>query len=185
MNLHPGECLCLWRPPGWRVVNNTGTWTAPAVPPSDGSDSDGEEFTVEDLSPDSPRWEDVDPGAAVEETPGIKCLLRCDVRLEDARELVKHCREEHALDLNGVRKKHELGFLQTIQLEFLRDEYLQPAMEDDALLYSIDELAGPEDAQDPLNVAANAEDEGSKKVDDWRYGGQEHEQNGIDARMTG
>ena len=39
------------------------------------------------------------------------------------------------------------------------EKYLQPVLEDDALLYSIDELADPDDAEDPLATAA--EDEGT------------------------
>ena len=42
------------------------------------------------------------------------------------------------------------------------DKFLQPVLEDDALLYSIDELANPDDPSDPLATAAD-EVEGAGK----------------------
>ncbi|KAK0946440.1 hypothetical protein LTR29_002202 [Friedmanniomyces endolithicus] len=167
-------------PPGWRVINNTGTWTAPAAPPDGGSDSeDGNPLTEEDLRPDSPGWEDVEEEV---EVASIKCLI-CDERLDGARKLVVHCMKSHNLDLDRIRKEHQLNFIATIQLvnyirsgvrsndtittdhlvnnpdAFRQDRFMQPVLEDDALLYSIDELANPDDPDDPLAQKSDNEDE--------------------------
>ncbi|TKA78292.1 hypothetical protein B0A55_04754 [Friedmanniomyces simplex] len=166
-------------PPGWRVVNNTGSWSEPAPPPDSGSDSDeGNSLTEDDLRPDSPGWEDVEEDV---EVASIKCLI-CDEKLDGTRKLVGHCRENHELDLDRIRKQHRLDFIATVQLinyirshvrsnnrvttdelinsgdVFRQDRFMQPALEDDPLLYSIDELADPDDLDDPL--AQKAEDEG-------------------------
>ncbi|KAK1064465.1 hypothetical protein LTR12_007080 [Friedmanniomyces endolithicus] len=158
-------------PAGWRVINNTGTWSAPAAPPDSGSDSeDGNPLTEEDLRPDSPGWEDVEEEV---EVASIKCLI-CDEKLDGARKMVVHCMEIHSLDLDRIRKEHRLDFIATIQLvnymrsevrsnntittdhlvsspvAFRQDRFMQPVLEDDALLYSIDELANPNDPEDPL-----------------------------------
>ncbi|KAK5722002.1 Ribosomal protein arginine N-methyltransferase rmt3 [Elasticomyces elasticus] len=166
-------------PPGWRVVNNTGSWSAPAPPrQDDGSGSDDEgDLTAEDLRPDSPGWEDVEVDEG--EVASIKCLI-CEERLEGARKMVGHCKEVHSLDIDRIRKQHKLDFIATIQLinyirsevksgltslnpdlnpyVFKQDKYMQPVLEDDALLYSIDELADPEDAEDPLAAEAKGDD---------------------------
>ncbi|KAK0345616.1 hypothetical protein LTR91_005602 [Friedmanniomyces endolithicus] len=158
-------------PPGWRVINNTGTWSAPAAPPDSGSDSEDDiGLTDEDLRPDSPGWEDVEEEV---EVASIKCLI-CDEKLDGARKMVVHCMESHSLDLDRIRKEHRLDFLATIQLvnyirfqvrsnnaistdhlisnpeAFRQDRFMQPVLEDDALLYSIDELGNPNDPEDPL-----------------------------------
>ncbi|KAK3628382.1 Ribosomal protein arginine N-methyltransferase rmt3 [Elasticomyces elasticus] len=171
-------------PPGWRVVNNTGSWSAPAPPRQDdssGSDDEGD-LTAEDLRPDSPGWEDVEADEG--EVASIKCLI-CEERVEGARKMVGHCKEIHSLDIDRIRKQHRLDFIATIQLinyirsevksgltslnpsiseadlnpdVFKQDKYMQPVLEDDALLYSIDELADPEDAEDPLAAEAKGDD---------------------------
>ncbi|KAK4948910.1 Ribosomal protein arginine N-methyltransferase rmt3 [Elasticomyces elasticus] len=166
-------------PPGWRVVNNTGSWSAPAPPrQDDGSGSDGEgDLTAEDLRPDSPGWEDVEADEG--EVASIKCLI-CEERFDGARKMVGHCKEIHSLDLDRIRKQHKLDFIATIQLinyirsevksgltslnpdlnpdVFKQDKYMQPILEDDALLYSVDELADPDDAEDPLAAEAKGDD---------------------------
>ncbi|KAK3068676.1 hypothetical protein LTR53_013563 [Teratosphaeriaceae sp. CCFEE 6253] len=158
-------------PAGWRVSNSSGSFSAPTAPPEDSDSDEGENvpgLTEEDLRPDSPGWEDVEED--VEKT-SIKCLI-CDEKFDGVRKMVEHAKG-HDLDFDSIRKRHNLDFIATVQLVnfvrrsvldgasagdlggekpevFQQDEYLQPVLDDDALLYSIDELAGPNDPDDPL-----------------------------------
>ena len=216
-------------PAGWHVQNSTGTFNAPAQSYSDEEDEgparprrgdDG--LDEEDLRPDSPGWEDVEPAEDLEVVE-VTCLCCGDVfRSSGAvREMVRHCKEVHGLDLDALRRRDceypfldprsvfasctrtvnmdwslcadmdaALDFFATIRLvNYIRhhyaqqpststtssqlpdtssaelwadDKFLQPVLEDDALLYSIDELADPDDPSDPLATADDEVEEAGK-----------------------
>ncbi|KAK5125968.1 hypothetical protein LTR85_011323 [Meristemomyces frigidus] len=168
-------------PAGWSVSNSTGSWTAPAYKEEDDDELQGEDgLEAEDLRPDSPGWEDMEDDT---EELNLKCLL-CDEKFNAVRAMVGHCKGTHDFDLDAIRKANKIDFYNTMKLiNYVRsqvqsgnsrpdcadpalwadDEYLQPVVEDDALLYSIDELADPKDSDDPLaeTEANSAEEEGA------------------------
>ncbi|KAK5114138.1 hypothetical protein LTR62_002708 [Meristemomyces frigidus] len=147
-------------------------------------------LTEEDLRPDSPGWEDVEDDS---EKDSYQCLL-CEVTKSKVREVVEHGKDVHNFDFDKIRKDHSLDFFGTLQLinyirtavkqhdpatldfanldkaTFVQDQYMQPTMEDDALLYSIDDLADPNDPKDPLaqqredDAEAQAGEGGGSKV---------------------
>ncbi|EMD00791.1 hypothetical protein BAUCODRAFT_29160 [Baudoinia panamericana UAMH 10762] len=158
-------------PPGWRVSNSQGSWSAPSAPQIDRhiEDDDGDDGGLDDeaLRPDSPGWEDVEDDT---EPTSFKCLL-CEDHFETVRQMVDHAQQNHDFDLDLIRTSNQLDFYSTIRLiNYVREQvrlganaieyshpaawadekYLQPVLEDDALLYSIDELANPENPDDPL-----------------------------------
>lgn len=55
----------------------------------------------------------------------------------------------------------KLDFANLEKATFTQDQYMQPTLEDDALLYSIDDLANPDDPNDPL-VQQREDDAGAK-----------------------
>lgn len=56
--------------------------------------------------------------------------------------------------INYIRSSHATNPSQTPDCShpklWMDDKYMQPVLEDDALLYSIDDLADPNDPEDPL-----------------------------------
>ncbi|KAK5133543.1 hypothetical protein LTR08_007582 [Meristemomyces frigidus] len=211
-------------PAGWRVQNSSGTFSAPAQSYSDEEDEgparprrgdDG--LDEEDLRPDSPGWEDVEPEGDVEVVEVI--CLGCEEVFGGGnggvRGMVGHCLRVHGVDLDGVRKGNAVDFLATIRLvNYIRhhyaqqpptqqtqqsttststttstpststpsssssppphpppsfstptlwaaDTFLQPVLENDALLYSITDLADPDDPSDPLAETEDVEAEGN------------------------
>lgn len=162
-------------PVGWTISNKDGAQAGPARRPSpdlEDSGSEGEEPGL-DIAPDSPGWEDVD--AEEDEDLNIKCLL-CPSVFPQASPVLDHCSMTHGLDLLALVKQHSLDFYGTIKLvNYIRsaaalnagavdtgspdlwqdDKYLQPVLENDALLFSLDEL-----------VESGAA-EGNGKVPDW------------------
>lgn len=91
-------------PAGWRVSNSSGDYSTPSNRVDDGDDDlEGDEgLEAEDLRPDSPGWEDMEDD--VEEL-SLKCLL-CDRKLNAVRAMVDHCKQEHAFNLDELRKMH-------------------------------------------------------------------------------
>ncbi|KAK4543263.1 hypothetical protein LTR36_005813 [Oleoguttula mirabilis] len=168
-------------PAGWSVSNSTGSYSTPAHKyDDDDGDDDGlrgdEGLEAEDLRPDSPGWEDMENDT---EELNLKCLL-CDEKLHAVRAMVDHCKQTHSFDLDEIRKANKVDFYNTMKLiNYIRsqvrsgssppdcvdpklwadDKFLQPVVEDDALLYSIDELADPKDPNDPL---AETQEEGAE-----------------------
>ncbi|KAJ5288009.1 hypothetical protein N7478_003695 [Penicillium angulare] len=113
---------------------------------SDESDSSNEE-----------GWEDVE--ADDESQPVVD--LFSDQLFPDVRSLLKECKEKHQFDLLKIQKDLDLDFLDTIKLvnyvrsevkagnkipdvssksKFADDAYMKPVLEDDALLYSLDDI---------------------------------------------
>jgi hypothetical protein len=96
------------------------------------------------------------------ETLHVKCLI-CEEFFNDASVMLDHCRSEHSFDFLEIRRLQNLDFYSTIKLvNYIRsvvkdgqppdvpdladpslwadDRYLQPALAEDALLFSLDEL---------------------------------------------
>ncbi|KAJ5561398.1 hypothetical protein N7535_004135 [Penicillium sp. DV-2018c] len=114
---------------------------------SDSSDTSNEE-----------GWEDVEPD---EESQPVVGLFTDEV-FPDARSMLKECKEKYNFDLLKIQKDLGLDFLDNIKLvnyirtevkngnnspdvssksKFEDDVYLKPVLEDDALLYSLDDIA--------------------------------------------
>lgn len=150
-------------PVGWTVTNQAGPQAGPARQPSpdfnsDDSNSDNDQQQNLDIAPDSPGWEDVE--AEETEDLQVKCLL-CSKTLPEAREMLSHCAEAHDLDFLAIVKREGLDFYGMIKLvNYIRssakagsetadtsnidlwkdDKFLQPVLEEDALLFSLDDL---------------------------------------------
>lgn len=165
-------------PVGWTVSNKDGARAGPArrssVDDSASEDDDGVQGL--DIAPDSPGWEDVEADDD-DEGLSVKCLLCLSV-FPNVKGMVAHCAAEHNFDLLAVIKRHGLDFYGTIQLvnyvrsrakEGVRDvdvsekgswedeKFLQPVLEEDALLFSLDELV----------EEVEGEEDGKGKVADW------------------
>ncbi|PGH37129.1 protein arginine N-methyltransferase 3 [[Emmonsia] crescens] len=129
------------------------------LPEDTHSDSDSGSSTSDplDLSKDE-GWEDVELD---EESEPIISLFS-DKAFPDARSMLNDCKENFHFDLLRVQKELGLDFLGTIRLvNYIRSEvkagnltpdvssaalfddarYLRPVLEDDALLYSLDDLS--------------------------------------------
>ncbi|KAI7534873.1 hypothetical protein KC331_g12323 [Hortaea werneckii] len=142
-------------PAGWRVSNSGGSWQAAAAPDRDDEDAAEigaeEGLEPEDLRPDSPGWEDVEEE---NEELQVKSLLDEQV-FPSVRAMV-----EHFLDFYSTLRL--INYIRTQVASrntkpdcsspqaWMDDKYMQPVLEDDALLYSIDDLADPNDPEDPL-----------------------------------
>ena len=151
-------------PPGWRVSNNEGSYSGPSRIENDNNEDNGSDSDMDedlDINPDSPGWEDVEPDADVE-TLRFKCLI-CDEIFNEAGVMLNHCRSEHSFDFLEITRLQSLDFYSTIKLvNFIRlavkegrppdvpdladpalwadERFLQPVLEEDALLFSLDEL---------------------------------------------
>ncbi|KAK7539469.1 protein arginine methyltransferase RmtB [Phyllosticta citribraziliensis] len=139
----------------------------PPTAPSDSSSDAGSDPL--DLRNEE-GWEDVEPDADVEDVR-VKGLFDETVEFKSVRELVEGTKKAAGVDLAEVVKRFGLDFYQRIKLvnyirsqvragnskpdlssaaAFADDKYLQPVLEDDALLFLVDELGDEEDAdQDP------------------------------------
>ncbi|PYH82803.1 S-adenosyl-L-methionine-dependent methyltransferase [Aspergillus uvarum CBS 121591] len=102
-------------------------------------------------------WEDVEPD---DETQPVVSLFS-DKVYPDVLSMLKETKDKHNFDLRGIRKEFDLDFLGTIKLvNYVRSQvkqgnmspdvsskdkfddelYLMPVLEDDALLYSLDDI---------------------------------------------
>ena len=151
-------------PPGWRMSNVSGAYTGPPPAPED-DNIDGDRSSASgddedlDIRPDSPGWEDVEPDA--EENLSVKCLL-CQQSFDQIPLMLQHCHETHTFDFLTIRKRHNLDFYGTIKLvNYVRtyaaqgvdaaldvsdprlwqdDKFLQPVLDDDVMLFGLDDL---------------------------------------------
>ncbi|KAK0103554.1 hypothetical protein ONS95_005571 [Cadophora gregata] len=142
------------------------TTGAQKYPASSGS---SENSDVLDLKNDE-GWEDAEPDQ--EEFQFISLLD--DEVFTDIHSMLKHCKEKHNFDFLEVRQKLGLDFYGNIRLvnyirsqvhgghkvsqavskaEFEDDKFLKPVLEDDALLFSLDEL--PEVTEDVQSANAD------------------------------
>ncbi|KAM5448038.1 Ribosomal protein arginine N-methyltransferase rmt3 [Microsporum audouinii] len=131
-------------------------------PPANHNDRDSDS---DDSMPEEPLdltrddgWEDVEPEEESEPVVG----LFTDKVYPDTRSMLDECKEKFDFDLVRVRRELELDFLGTIKLvNYIRSEvkngnmkpdvsstalfedekYLKPVLEDDALLYNLDDIA--------------------------------------------
>jgi len=131
-------------------------------PPIPDDDSENSDLDGSEIKPDSEGWEDLEDDT---ETVTVQCLL-CNERFPTAVAMIDHCKEAHGFDFVKIRQSHNLDFYTTIKfINYCRsevvagntspntddaslwsdDKYLQPVLEDDALLFSIDELGGGND----------------------------------------
>ncbi|RAK71033.1 protein arginine methyltransferase RmtB [Aspergillus fijiensis CBS 313.89] len=102
-------------------------------------------------------WEDVEPDDETQPVVG----LFSDKVYPDVLSMLKETKDKHNFDLRGIRKEFDLDFLGTIKLvNYIRSQvkqgnmspdvsskdkfddelYLMPVLEDDALLYSLDDI---------------------------------------------
>jgi hypothetical protein len=126
------------------------------------SDSAPEEEMGLDIRPDSPGWEDVE---ADTEDLKVQCLL-CPQQNQSAQAMTEHCQKIHGFDFIGSIKRHDLDFYGTIKyINLIRtrvkqgnpepttiapsdltpEELGRPVLEDDALLFTLDEIVSFED----------------------------------------
>ncbi|KAI6914690.1 hypothetical protein KC318_g1031 [Hortaea werneckii] len=142
-------------PAGWRVSNSGGSWQAAAAPDRDDEDAAEigaeEGLEPEDLRPDSPGWEDVEEE---NEELQVKSLLDEQV-FPSVRAMVEHFLDFYSTLrlINYIRSQVATGNTKpdcSSPQAWMDDKYMQPVLEDDALLYSIDDLADPNDPEDPL-----------------------------------
>lgn len=158
-------------PPGWRLSNSAGSWSGQLREEEQRDSTDSDESDERDdiggldVRPDSPGWEDLEDDV---ESVNVKCLL-CDLNFTFANLMLGHCKNAHEFDFLAIRQQHELDFYSTMKLiNYVRtavmrgvvspdvsdtklwtgDEYLQPALGDDALLFSLDELVDFGQGQD-------------------------------------
>ncbi|KAJ6028255.1 hypothetical protein N7540_003831 [Penicillium herquei] len=132
-----------------------------AEPPVEDVHADSRSVSDESDSSNEEGWEDVE---ADDETQPVVDLFSAEV-FPDVRSLLKQCKEKHQFDLLKIQKDLDLDFLDTIKLvnyvrsevkagnrtpdvssksKFEDDLYLKPVLEDDALLYSLDDIAEEE-----------------------------------------
>ncbi|KAL2863634.1 protein arginine methyltransferase RmtB [Aspergillus lucknowensis] len=134
-------------------------------------DMDRDSVTSEDSDvTDEEGWEDVEPDDETQPVIG----LFSDRVYPDVRSMLKESKEKHDFDLRGIQRELDLDYLDTIKLvnyirsqvksgnltpdvsskDKFRDEiYLKPVLEDDALLYSLDDFDA-EEAGEPGGTQA-------------------------------
>ena len=116
-------------------------------------------------------WEDVEPD---NEAVAIQSLFD-ERKFDNVKAVMEYCKENYDFDLLAVRRRLQLDFLGTIKLiNYIRSEaargnskpdisssggfsdekYLKPVIEDDALLYSLDDL----EDEDEVSVAPTNSD---------------------------
>ncbi|KAJ5674079.1 Ribosomal protein arginine N-methyltransferase rmt3 [Penicillium macrosclerotiorum] len=120
--------------------------------------ADSRSLSDDSDSSDEEGWEDVEPDDESQPVVG----LFSDVVFPDVRSMLKECKEKNNFDLVKIQKELDLDFLDTIKLvnyvrsevkagnstpdvssksKFADDAFLKPVLEDDALLYSLDDIA--------------------------------------------
>lgn len=130
--------------------------TVPEVEKYASSSGSSENSDILDLEDDG-GWEDAEPDQ--EETQFIS--LMDDEVFTDINVMLSHCKEKYGFDLLEVRQRLGLDFYGDIKLvnyirsqvrsgqnvnarisreDFDNEKYLKPVLEDDALLFSLDEL---------------------------------------------
>ncbi|KAF1813624.1 protein methyltransferase [Eremomyces bilateralis CBS 781.70] len=126
-------------------------------------------------------WEDVEPE---EEIISVKSFFD-DRWFPDVKSMLEYCKQEHGFDFSDVRKRLGLDFYDTIKLinyiregakvskdvpeitsrdQFVDDKFLQPALEDDALLFSLSFDDGPDDAENQEPGPTGTDQELKKQI---------------------
>ncbi|KAJ5211663.1 Ribosomal protein arginine N-methyltransferase rmt3 [Penicillium cinerascens] len=135
-----------------------------AQPPVDDVPADLRSVSDDSDSGNEEGWEDVEPD---DESQPVVGLFTEQV-FPDVRSMIEDCKEKHNFDLLKIQKDLGLDFLDTIKLvnyvrsevkagnktpdvsskvKFADDAYMKPVLEDDALLYSLDDIAQDQDAE--------------------------------------
>ncbi|KAI0243986.1 hypothetical protein L0F63_004431 [Massospora cicadina] len=122
--------------------------------------------TISEVDPNDNRWDDWEAGE--EDTPPDMQCLFCSKRFQSAGEVFHHGQRNHGFDFMATRLTHRLDFYQCIRLiNYLRrkqleapdqvvasfsidgtepffrdDQFLQPVIEGDALLFAFDDVFG-------------------------------------------
>ncbi|KAI9842425.1 MAG: hypothetical protein M1837_007170 [Sclerophora amabilis] len=120
-----------------------------------GSESNTGSSITQDIQ--SEGWEDIEPQEIQEQ---FVCFYN-DETFPNLKTLLAHCKASHNLDVVKIRRELGLDFYGTIRLvnylrseirdgnpgpqvswkePFSQDKYLQPVLEDDAVLFSLDEI---------------------------------------------
>jgi protein arginine N-methyltransferase 3 len=130
---------------------------APTIQEVAASSSGSSERDILDLKDDE-GWEDAEPG---EESDTFISLLDDEV-FTDLMQMLNHCKEKHNFDFLELRQRLGLDFYGNIKLvnfirsqvhsgnlvspstisreDFEDEKFLKPVLEDDALLFNLDEL---------------------------------------------
>ncbi|RDW86817.1 protein arginine methyltransferase RmtB [Aspergillus mulundensis] len=136
--------------------------SAPSAEERSLKDVDRDSVTSEDSdATDEEGWEDVEPDDETQPVVG----LFSDKVYPDIRSMLKESKDKYNFDLRKIQKELDLDFLDTIKLvnyirtsvkdgnmspdvstkdKFQDDIYLKPVLEDDALLYSLDDIEDEE-----------------------------------------
>ncbi len=157
-------------PPGWWIKNSEGSFAGPPPLPEDDppeyasedgdhekdQDTIGDENAL-DIRPDSPGWEDMEPDT---ENFSVQCLL-CSQQFPSPATMLDHCKDKHTFDFVGVVQFEGLDFYKTIKyvnsirsrvrdgvatpthidsVSLDSDDLLKPTLENDALLFSLDDV---------------------------------------------
>ncbi|KAL4818003.1 S-adenosyl-L-methionine-dependent methyltransferase [Aspergillus spinulosporus] len=139
--------------------------SAPSAAEHPLKDIDRDSLTSEDSdATDEEGWEDVEPDDETQPVVG----LFSDKVYPDVRSMLKESKDKHDFDLRKLQKELDLDFLDTIKLvnyirssvkngnftpdlsskdKFQSEIYLKPVLEDDALLYSLDDIEDEESGQ--------------------------------------
>ena len=174
-------------PPGWWVKNSDGSFSGPPVRPDqdtdfsdvDGDDEEDEEDIEEgnglDIRPDSPGWEDMEPDT---ENLSVQCLL-CPDLATSATLMLEHCKTTHNFDFLAAIERQKLSYFSTIMyINYIRrnllsgtpdptivhdtrifdsEELLKPVLENDAFLFTLDEVVDPlEEGDDEMQEVVGA-----------------------------
>jgi hypothetical protein len=162
-------------PPGWWVKNFDGDFAGPPPMPEDYQDVDSETEGTEngrdiigeesglDIQPDSPGWEDMEVDA---EEVSVQCLL-CPQTFPTPGLMLDHCKGEHSFDFVETVRSYNLDFYKTIKyVNLVRsrvqnavpnpsqldatsldpDELLKPVLDNDALLFTLDDVINFDEA---------------------------------------
>ncbi|KAJ5683773.1 Ribosomal protein arginine N-methyltransferase rmt3 [Penicillium maclennaniae] len=127
-------------------------------PPVDIVPADARSISDDSDSGNEEGWEDVEPEDDSQPVVG----LFTEQVFPDVRSMLQECKEKHSFDLLKIQKELGLDFLDTIKLvnyvrsevkagnktpdvsskaKFADDAFMKPVLEDDALLYSLDDIA--------------------------------------------
>ncbi|KAH0832527.1 hypothetical protein AYO21_10659 [Fonsecaea monophora] len=142
---------------------------APSTEPRlDDSDSDTSSLSDPLDTTNDEGWEDIEQ----DEEPLTIISLLDEATFPDAQSMLAHCRDTHGLDIWKLRQEFALDYLGLVRLvNYIRTEvkaghtrpdvsskalfddekYLKPVLEDDALLYSLDDVFEEDVSGAPLS----------------------------------
>lgn len=157
-------------PVGWWYRNQTHTVVGPQAAPEPESDESDNEVNELDIEPDSDGWEDQEDDV---EAVSIQCLL-CPEIFPSILDWNAHSQRVHNFNLSDSIKAHHLDFYGTIRyINYIRkmvkddhpdpteirdqnalkesEELLKPVLENDALLFLVDEIFPFDEQMEDVN----------------------------------